>query len=101
MVGMFNSSGATLRSQIYPEQQQSSIMSVFRILLNILVVVGTKVSDNANDLESVKEVFLIIAAVHLVAAGLQLMLSTSTTDGGTGGGEEGVVEKAEKGGKAA
>ena len=40
MVGMFNSSGATLRSSIYPEQQQSSIMSVFRILLNVLVVIG-------------------------------------------------------------
>jgi MFS family permease len=57
MVGMFNSSGATLRSKYYPESMQSSIMSVFRIPLNLLVVLGTKLTDNASDKDSLKFVF--------------------------------------------
>jgi MFS family permease len=36
-VGMFNSCGAILRSKYYPEDQQSSIMSVLRLPLNLLV----------------------------------------------------------------
>lgn len=40
MVGMFNSCGGTLRSIYYPEGLQSSIMSVFRLPLNMIVVIG-------------------------------------------------------------
>ncbi|CAE7708509.1 mfsd5, partial [Symbiodinium microadriaticum] len=37
MLGMFNSCGATLRSIYFPEGLQSSIMSIFRLPLNLLV----------------------------------------------------------------
>ena len=40
-LGIFNSCGGTMRSRLYPESMQSSIMSVFRLPLNILVVCGT------------------------------------------------------------
>jgi len=40
MVGMFYSCGGILRSKYYPEAHQSSIMTVFRLPLNALVVVG-------------------------------------------------------------
>ncbi len=43
-VGIFNSCGGTLRSQYYPEAQQSAIMTVFRIPLNAFVVLGTQLS---------------------------------------------------------
>lgn len=47
-LGVFNSCAGTLRSQYYPEAMQSSIMSVFRLPLNLLVVVGTRLSANAS-----------------------------------------------------
>ena len=47
-LGVFNSCAGTLRSQYYPEAMQSSIMSVFRFPLNLLVVVGTRLSANAS-----------------------------------------------------
>ena len=37
LLGMYNSSGATLRSQYYPQAKQSSIMNVFRVSLNLVV----------------------------------------------------------------
>lgn len=40
MVGMFYSCGGILRSKYYPEAHQSSIMSVFRVPLNAIVVIG-------------------------------------------------------------
>jgi MFS family permease len=78
MVGMFNASGATLRSQYYPEAQQSTIMTVFRIPLNALVVLGTHLSDGANDQKSLQTVFMIVAGMHVLAALLQLGLNAST-----------------------
>ena len=74
MVGMFNSCGATLRSRYYPEGMQSSIMSVFRLPLNLLVVVGTKLTDKADDIPSLQMVFGTLAVMHLVAMGLQVLL---------------------------
>ena len=74
MVGMFNSCGATLRSRYYPENLQSSIMSVFRLPLNLLVVVGTKLTDKADDIPSLQMVFGVLAAMHLVAMVLQIAL---------------------------
>ena len=46
-LGVFNSCGGTLRSQYYPEAMQSSIMTVFRLPLNLLVVIGTRLSADA------------------------------------------------------
>lgn len=74
MVGMFNSCGATLRSQYYPEGLQSSIMSVFRLPLNLLVVAGTKLADRASSVPSMQFVFAVVVAMHLVAVLLQCAL---------------------------
>lgn len=74
MVGMFNSCGATLRSRYYPEGLQSSVMSVFRLPLNLLVVIGTRLTDRANEVASLQFVFGVVVAMHLVAMLLQLVL---------------------------
>jgi hypothetical protein len=74
MVGMFNCCGAILRSQFYPESSQSSIMSVFRLLLNIVVVVGTKLANNAESVVALQFVFKIVALMHVSAAILQVFL---------------------------
>ena len=67
MLGMFNSCGAQLRSKFYPDNLQSSIMSVFRVPLNLLVVFGTKLSEKANDIFSLQTVFKVVALMHLFA----------------------------------
>lgn len=74
MVGMFNTCGATLRSKYYPEGMQSSIMSVFRLPLNGLVVLGTKLANAANKEEEMKFVFGVIVMMHWVALMLQITL---------------------------
>jgi len=48
VVGMFYACAATMRSEYIPDHLQSSIMNIFRLPLNILVVVGTKMSDQAD-----------------------------------------------------
>lgn len=75
MVGMFNSCGGTLRSRYYPEGIQSSIMSVFRLPLNLLVVMGTKLADRANDVTSLQFVFGVIVCMHFIAMTLQVILT--------------------------
>lgn len=62
MVGMFNSCGATLRSKYYPEEMQSSIMTVFRVPLNVLVVGGTYLTDNL----SLQNTFGVLAVLHFI-----------------------------------
>ncbi len=75
MLGMFNSCGGQLRSQYYPDHLQSSIMSVFRLPLNLLVVIGTKLSERASsDIPSLQNVFGVVAGMHVVALILQLLL---------------------------
>jgi MFS transporter, MFS domain-containing protein family, molybdate-anion transporter len=74
MVGMFNSCGGILRSKYYPEEIQSSVMSIFRIPLNILVVIGTTLADRANDETSRKNVFGILVGILSFAAVLQFSL---------------------------
>ena len=76
MVGMFNSCGATLRSRYYPENIQSSIMSVFRLPLNLFVVFGTKLADQANDVPTLQTVFIVIAGMHFIAFILQIALQS-------------------------
>lgn len=81
MVGMFNSCGATLRARYYPEGLQSSIMSVFRLPLNLIVVVGTRLTNNANSVSALQFVFGVVVAMHLTAMLLQVALvaKVSTT----------------------
>lgn len=73
-LGVFNSCGGTLRSLIYPEHLHSSIMSVFRIILNALVVIGTLLANSANDESSIKQIFGGLVFLHLIAFFLQLGL---------------------------
>ncbi len=74
MVGMFNSCGAILRSKYYPDGQHSSIMSVFRLPLNLLVVVGTKITDNGNSVSQLQFSFFVVFLMHVTAMCLQLAL---------------------------
>jgi hypothetical protein len=74
MVGMFYSCGGILRSKYYPEAHQSSIMSVFRLPLNALVVLGTKLTNNTSSIESMQSVFRVVALMHLVAMIMQFGL---------------------------
>lgn len=74
MLGMFNSCGATLRSIYYPEHIQSSIMSIFRFPLNILVVFGTLLTNNASNRSEIQQVYHYVAMMHLVAFLLQICL---------------------------
>ena len=74
MVGMFNSCSGLLRSRYYPEGIQSSLMSLFRFPLNLLVVIGTNLANQANDVPSLTFVFKIIVGMHVIAMGLQISL---------------------------
>lgn len=84
MLGMFNSCGATLRSRYYPEALQSSVMSVFRLPLNLLVVVGTLLTSSANGVESLQFVFGVVVCMHVVAVLLQVSLLVSISKGNSG-----------------
>lgn len=74
MQGVFNSSGAQLRSKYYPENLRSSIMTVFRLPLNLLVVMGTKLSEKATDASSFRRVFFLVAMMHAVALVMQYFI---------------------------
>lgn len=75
MLGMFNSCGATLRSIYYPEHIQSSIMSIFRFPLNILVVIGTLLTNNASNRYEIQQVYHYVVVMHFIAFLLQLCLN--------------------------
>ena len=49
-------------------------MSVFRLPLNLLVVIGTKLTDKADDIPSLQMVFGTLAFMHFVATVLQVAL---------------------------
>jgi hypothetical protein len=75
MVGMFNSCGATLRSKYYPGDAQSSIISVFRLPLNLLVVIGTTIASAAgSSIRDLQFVFMAISSFHVIAFCLQMCL---------------------------
>jgi hypothetical protein len=58
----------------YPESMHSSIMSVFRLPLNILVVIGTKLTDKAANPASLQAVFRVLVGMHGLAFLLQVAL---------------------------
>lgn len=74
MLGMFGSCGGTLRSMYYPEGMQSSIMSLFRLPLNLLVVVGTLLTNNANNVQELQQVYLVVAGMHIIAFVCQVLV---------------------------
>ncbi|CAD7933645.1 unnamed protein product [Amoebophrya sp. A120] len=46
-LGMYNACGAAIRAELYPDEHQSRLVNVFRVPLNLLVVVGTKLTSHA------------------------------------------------------
>ena len=85
MVGMFNSCGAALRSRFYPEAQQSTLMSLFRLPLNLLVVAGTLLTSRAGSVLELQRVFALVSATLAGATVLQLAVAllATTTDPAT------------------
>ena len=69
-VGMFFACAATMRSEYIPDALQSSVMNVFRVPLNLIVVIGTKLSDVA----SPRVVFLTCAVWFAMASLCQCLL---------------------------
>jgi len=78
MVGMFYSCSAMLRSKYYPGGLQSSIMTVFRLPLNLLVVFGTRLANKANDIQSTQFVFGVVVAMLSSALFLQILIQVLT-----------------------
>lgn len=60
-----------IKNRYLPGGLQSSVMNIFRLPLNVLVVVGTRVTDIA----APETVFVVIASWFLTSAVLQLRLS--------------------------
>ncbi|CAD7934861.1 unnamed protein product [Amoebophrya sp. A25] len=74
-LGIFNAGGGLLRSEYYPEDMQASLMNVFRIPLNCLVVLGTKLTSwSGADVPSLQNVFAVVVSMHLIALGFQFAL---------------------------
>lgn len=69
-VGMWFSASASMRSRYFPNGVMSTVMNIFRVPLNILVVTGTKMTDNY----STETVFLVCGLWHLTAMLLQVWL---------------------------
>lgn len=79
MVGTFNVCGGMLRSKYYLQEHQSAIISVFRMPLNFLVVLGTFLTSSARSAEisSFGFVFRTLIGIHVCAALLQLFVVLS------------------------
>lgn len=74
-----------------PGALQSSVMNIFRLPLNVLVVVGTRATEIAKP----ETVFIVIASWFLTSAVLQLRLSAYTSAAAAAtAGEDGERRKA-------
>merc|ERR1712014_368135 len=69
-VGMMGPAAGVMRSKVIPDAVQGRVMNLFRIPLNILVVVGTKLTD----LYPANFCFTMIVTWLLIGAVLQLIL---------------------------
>merc|ERR1712056_156486 len=78
-VGIFQPCGGVLRSKVIPDKLQGSVMNMFRIPLNTLVVVGTLLTDYY----PARYVFGIITVWMLIGAGLQLVVIQELGKGAT------------------
>merc|ERR1712146_504157 len=88
-VGMFGASGGILRSKYYPGKIQSSVMSVFRVILNALVVLGTYLTSFAgSDTKLLKYVYAVVVLMHVVAFSLQMVLQVKNYPALTGDDDE-------------
>eukprot|EP00656_Telonema_subtile_P056198 TRINITY_DN8932_c0_g1_i4.p1 TRINITY_DN8932_c0_g1~~TRINITY_DN8932_c0_g1_i4.p1 ORF type:complete len:383 (-),score=106.51 TRINITY_DN8932_c0_g1_i4:38-1186(-) len=70
-VGVLGACVGTMRSMVVPERISASVMNLFRVPLNVLVVVGTKLDSYA----APSTVFLVCFSWLAMAALLQLKLS--------------------------
>jgi len=71
-VGVFGACVSTMRSQVVPESQSASVMNLFRVPLNILVVIGTKLDTYASS----STVFFVCFVWLALAAVMQSRLSS-------------------------
>lgn len=78
-VGIFFPCMGLLRSKVIPDEVQGTVMNIFRVPLNMLVVTGTYLTDYYH----FSTVFAIITVWMLVGAGFQMMFARSL-DGGDG-----------------
>merc|ERR1712193_327424 len=72
-VGLFFPCMGYLRSKVIPDNIQGSVMNVFRVPLNVFVVLGTSLTD----IYEIQTVFSIITTWLVAGTFLQLMLSQS------------------------
>jgi hypothetical protein len=79
-VGIFQPCGGVLRSKVIPDELQGSVMNMFRIPLNSLVVVGTLLTDYY----PARFVFGVITCWMLVGAGLQMVVIQALATKGNG-----------------
>ena len=74
-IGCWGACSANLRSSYIDEGLQSSIMTIFRVPLNVLVVIGTKLEETV----PLPTVFLTCCAWFGLATLLQATLAVRTT----------------------
>jgi len=76
-VGTFFPCAGLLRSKVIPDAVQGSVMNIFRVPLNILVVVGTKLTD----IYPTQTVFSVIVVWMLLGGVLQIVLAQALAAG--------------------
>lgn len=76
-VGCFFPCAGYLRSKVIPNEVQGSVMNIFRVPLNMFVIVGTKLTD----WYSTNFCFSIIVVWLICGAGLQLLLCAEMKKG--------------------
>lgn len=75
-VGAFFPCAALLRSKVIPDALQGGVMNIFRIPLNVLVVIGTKLTD----IYPTQVVFSILVCWMIVGAVCQLLLASASSE---------------------
>eukprot|EP00392_Amoebophrya_sp_AT5.2_P000282 g282.t1 len=74
-LGLYNAVGPAVRAQLYPDSHQSRLMNLFRVVLNLLVVCGTKLTSYAGgDVDKMRLCFFAVVGMFLIAALLQGVL---------------------------
>lgn len=70
-VGLFGPCCGTLRSKVVPEEINATVMNLFRVPLNILVVIGTKLDNYTSSSGVFFVCFVWLAIAALIAVSLQ------------------------------
>ena len=72
-IGLFFPAAACLRSKYIPDHLQGAILNIFRLPLNLLVVIGTKCTDEFEP----ATVYWVITSWFLIAALLQFSMTST------------------------